>query len=44
MITSRKEAKMRDDPEDIPMVYLLYVILSIFVMVAGAAIFVIRMF
>jgi hypothetical protein len=39
-----KGAKMRDDPEDIPMAYLLYVVLGILLVVAGAAIFIIRSF
>ena len=34
---------MKDDPDDIPMVYLLYVVLAIAVLVAGAAIVVTRM-
>jgi hypothetical protein len=29
---------MKDDPDDIPMVYLLYVVLAIAVLVVGAAI------
>jgi hypothetical protein len=40
----QKGAKVRDDPEDIPMVYLLYVVLGIFLLVVGAAIFIVRMF
>jgi len=35
---------MRDDPEDIPVVYLLYVVLGILVLLAGAIIFIVRMF
>jgi len=35
---------MKDDPEDIPVAYLLYVVLGILLLVAGAAIFIIRMF
>ena len=35
---------MKNEIDDIPMVYLLYVVLGIFVMAAGAAAFVIRMF
>jgi hypothetical protein len=34
---------MKDDPDEIPMVYLLYVVLAIVVLVAGAAIVVTRM-
>jgi len=34
----RKKTNMKDDPDDIPMVYLLYVVLAIAVLVAGAAI------
>jgi hypothetical protein len=34
---------MKEDPDDIPMVYLLYVVLAIAVLVAGAAIVVTRM-
>jgi hypothetical protein len=34
---------MKDDPDDIPMAYLLYVVLVIAVLVAGAAIVVTRM-
>jgi hypothetical protein len=34
---------MKDDPDDIPMVYLLYVVLVVAVLVAGAAIVVTRM-
>jgi hypothetical protein len=43
-IVSNKGAKMKDDPEDIPMAYLLYVVLGLLLLVAGAAIFIIRMF
>jgi hypothetical protein len=35
---SRGKANMKDDPDEIPMVYLLYVVLAIAVLVAGAAI------
>jgi hypothetical protein len=42
--SSRKGAKMKDDLEDIPMMYLLYVVLGIFVLVAGAVFFTARMF
>jgi hypothetical protein len=35
---------MKDDLEDIPVVYLLRVVLGILVLVAGAVIFIIRMF
>jgi hypothetical protein len=41
---SRKGAKMKDDPEDIPMAYLLYVVLGLILLVTGAIIFIIRMF
>ena len=34
---------MKDDPNDIPMVYLLYVLLAIGALVAGAAIVVVKM-
>jgi hypothetical protein len=34
---------MKDDPDDVPMAYLLYVDLAIAVVVAGVAIVVIRM-
>jgi hypothetical protein len=44
MIARRKETKMRDDPEDIPMVYLLYVVLGIVMLTAGAVTFIIRTF
>jgi hypothetical protein len=40
----QKGTKMKDDPNDIPMVYLLYVVLGILVLVAGSVIFIIRMF
>jgi hypothetical protein len=43
MVTSGKEAKMRDDPDDIPMAYLLYVVLGILMLVAGAVIFIMPM-
>jgi hypothetical protein len=39
-----KGAKMNDSPEDIPMAYLLYVVLGILLVVAWAVIFFIRMF
>jgi hypothetical protein len=35
---------MRDDSEDIPMVYLVYVVLGILMLAAGAVTFIIRMF
>jgi hypothetical protein len=35
---SRGKANMKDDPDEIPMVYLLYVVLAIAVLIAGAAI------
>jgi hypothetical protein len=44
LTVSQKGAKMRDDSEDIPMAYLLYVVLGILLVVAGAAIFIIRSF
>lgn len=34
---------VKDDPNDIPMVYLLYVLLAIGALVAGAAIVVVKM-
>lgn len=34
---------MRDEPEDIPMVYLVYVVLGILMLAAGAVTFIIRM-
>ena len=40
----QKGAKMKDDLEDIPMAYLLYVVLWILLAMAGAVIFGIRMF
>lgn len=40
---SRGKTNMKDDPDEIPMVYLLYVVLAIVVLVAGAAIVVTRM-
>ncbi len=43
-IASKKGAQMKDDPEDIPVVYLLYVVLGILVLLAGAIIFIVRMF
>ena len=33
----RERTNMKDDPDDIPMVYLLYVVLAIAVLVVGAA-------
>jgi hypothetical protein len=33
---SRGKANMKDDPDEIPMVYLLYVVLAIAVLIAGA--------
>jgi hypothetical protein len=38
----RKEL-VKDDPDDIPMIYLLYVLLAIGAIVAGAAIMVVKM-
>ncbi len=35
---------MKDELDDIPVAYLLYVLLAIFVMVAAAAIVIVRMF
>jgi hypothetical protein len=35
---------MKDDSEDIPMVYLLYVVLGILLVAAGTLLFIIRMF
>jgi len=35
---------MKDDLEDIPVTYLLYVVLGILLLVAGAVIFISRMF
>ena len=35
---------MKDNPEDIPMAYLLYVVLGLLLLVAGAAIVIVRMF
>jgi hypothetical protein len=35
---------MNDDSEDIPMAYLLFVVLGILLVAAGALIFIIRMF
>jgi hypothetical protein len=42
MIARRKETKMRDDPNDIPMVYLVYVVLGILMLTAGAVTFIVR--
>jgi hypothetical protein len=39
-----KGAKMNDDSEDIPMAYLLYVVLGILLVAAGTLLFIIRMF
>jgi hypothetical protein len=41
---ARKGAKMKDDLEEIPMAYLLYVVGGILLVTAGAVIFIIRMF
>jgi hypothetical protein len=41
--SGEKGAKMKDDLEDIPMVYSLYLVLGILLLIAGAAI-IIRMF
>ena len=35
---------MKEDLEDIPMAYLLYVVLGILLLVAGAVVFIVRMF
>jgi hypothetical protein len=35
---------MKDNPEDIPIAYLLYVVLGILLLVAGAVIFIVRTF
>jgi hypothetical protein len=43
LTVSKKGAKMKDKPEDIPIVYLLYLVLGILLLVAGAVIFIIRM-
>jgi hypothetical protein len=43
-IVNKKGAKMKDNPEDIPMAYLLYVVLGLLLLVAGAVIFIIRIF
>jgi hypothetical protein len=39
----KERTDVKDDPDDIPMVYLLYVLLAIGALVAGAAIVVSRM-
>jgi hypothetical protein len=44
LTVSQKGAKMNHDSEDIPLAYLLYVILGILLAMAGAAIFIIRSF
>jgi hypothetical protein len=44
LTVSKKGANMRDNPEDIPIVYLLYVVLGILLLAAGAVIFIVRMF
>ena len=44
LIASQKGAKMKDDLEDIPMAYLLYVVFGILLLLAGGLIFIIRMF
>jgi hypothetical protein len=43
-IMSKKGAKMKDDIEEIPMAYLLYVLLGLLVLMAGGVIFIVRMF
>jgi uncharacterized membrane protein YiaA len=43
-IVNKKGAKMKNNPEDMPMVYLLYVVLGILALVAGAVIYIVRMF
>jgi hypothetical protein len=40
----QKGAEMKDGPEDIPIAYLLYVVLGILLLAVGAVIFTIRMF
>jgi hypothetical protein len=44
LTVSKNGANMKDNPEDIPIVYLLYVVLGILLLAAGAVIFVVRMF
>lgn len=39
-----KGAKRKEDLEDIPIAYLLYVVLGILLLVAGAVVFIVRMF
>jgi hypothetical protein len=39
-----KGAKMKDNPEDVPMVYVLYVLIGILASAAGAALFIVRLF
>jgi hypothetical protein len=38
------KTKMKDDPDDIPMAYLWYVVLAIIAMIAAAVAVVIRLF
>jgi len=44
LTSEQKGANMKDDLEDIPVTYLLYVVLGILLLVAGAVIFISRMF
>jgi len=44
LTVSQKRAKMKDDLEDIPMAFLLYVVFGILLLVAGGLIVIIRMF
>jgi hypothetical protein len=43
-IMSKKGAKMKDDIEDIPMAYLLYVLLGLLLLMVAGVIFIFRMF
>jgi hypothetical protein len=43
-IMSKKGAKMKDDLDDVPLAYLLYVVLGILLVAVGAVIVIIRMF
>jgi hypothetical protein len=42
LTVSQKGAKMNDDSEDIPMAYLLYVVLGILLVAAGTLLFIIE--
>jgi hypothetical protein len=44
LTVSRKGARMNNDSEDIPMAYLLYVVLGILLVAAGTLLFITRMF